>query len=183
MRSDARHNAARLVDAALAVFAERGLGATLDEVAKRAGVSQGTLYNRFGGRDGLIDAVLPELLSAKLADALADARSQADSLSRFERFVTVACELQASDPAFCDVISSRFASSVQVQAFFSGTLDAAEEFITAGVSDGVLDPDLRAEDVQDLLLATAGILHERGAEGAPHVRRLVRYFLAGTRRR
>lgn len=182
MRSDARHNAARLVDAARAVFAERGLGATLEEIATRAGVSQGTLYNRFGGRDGLIDAVLPDLLSAKLAAALADARSQPDALSRFERFVTVVCGLQASDPAFCDVISARFASSVQVQAFYSGTLDAAAEFIAGGIDDGALDPDLRAEDVQDLMLATAGIVHERGAEGAPHVHRLVRYFLAGTRR-
>ncbi len=40
------------------------MDAPLEEIAATAGVSAGTLYNRFGGRDALIDAVMPDLVEA-----------------------------------------------------------------------------------------------------------------------
>ncbi|AUA16977.1 Bacterial regulatory protein, tetR family [Streptomyces malaysiensis subsp. malaysiensis] len=59
LRADARRNLEKLRAAALDVFQERGLGAPLDEVARRADVSIGTLYNRFSSRRELTDSVLP----------------------------------------------------------------------------------------------------------------------------
>jgi hypothetical protein len=50
-------NRAALVDAARAVMAERGLGAPLDEIARRAGIGNATLYRRFPRRIDLIAAV------------------------------------------------------------------------------------------------------------------------------
>ncbi|HEV7788779.1 MAG TPA: helix-turn-helix domain-containing protein [Pseudonocardia sp.] len=56
--------------AARAVFAVRGLDAPLDEIARRAGVSIGTLYDRFPTRVDLVDAALAErvLTSVRLAE-------------------------------------------------------------------------------------------------------------------
>ena len=50
LRADAVRNRGKLLDAATAVLGELGLDAPLDEVARRAGVSIGTLYNRFPSR-------------------------------------------------------------------------------------------------------------------------------------
>jgi AcrR family transcriptional regulator len=58
MRADAQRNRERLIDAARDVFREQGYDASLDEVAKRAGVGAGTLYRHFPSRDVLMDAIM-----------------------------------------------------------------------------------------------------------------------------
>ena len=58
MRADAQRNRERLIDAAREVFREQGYDASLDEVAKRAGVGPGTLYRHFPKRENLIDAIM-----------------------------------------------------------------------------------------------------------------------------
>ena len=58
MRADARRNRDRIVEVAREVFRERGYDASLDEIAKRAGVGPGTLYRHFPTRDALLDAVM-----------------------------------------------------------------------------------------------------------------------------
>ena len=56
MRADARRNRQRLLDAALQVYAERGADdASLDEIARRAGVGIGTLYRHFPTRQALLE--------------------------------------------------------------------------------------------------------------------------------
>ena len=58
MRADAKRNYDRLLEAGRAVFREQGYDASLDEVAKRAGVGPGTLYRHFPTRDVLLDAIM-----------------------------------------------------------------------------------------------------------------------------
>lgn len=67
MRADARRNYARLVEQARIAFTEAGTDASLDEIARRAGVASGTLYRHFPTRLDLIGAVLTEQMAA-LAD-------------------------------------------------------------------------------------------------------------------
>ena len=58
MRADARRNRQRLIEAALAAFADHGADdASLDEIARRAGVGIGTLYRHFPTRQALLEAV------------------------------------------------------------------------------------------------------------------------------
>jgi AcrR family transcriptional regulator len=58
MRADAKRNYDRIVEVAREVFREQGYDASLDEVAKRAGVGPGTLYRHFPNRDALLDAIM-----------------------------------------------------------------------------------------------------------------------------
>jgi len=58
MRADAKRNYDRIVEVAREVFREQGYDASLDEVAKRAGVGPGTLYRHFPKRDDLLDAIM-----------------------------------------------------------------------------------------------------------------------------
>jgi AcrR family transcriptional regulator len=69
LRRDAARNRKRLLEAAAEVFAEQGLQASVDDVARVAGVGMGTLYRRFPTKDALIDELVRELLTEDLQDA------------------------------------------------------------------------------------------------------------------
>jgi AcrR family transcriptional regulator len=58
VRADAQRNRDRIVEVARQVFRERGYDASLDDIAKMAGVGPGTLYRHFPTRDALLDAVM-----------------------------------------------------------------------------------------------------------------------------
>lgn len=64
LRADARHNRERILAAAEEVFMEQGVAASLEAVAKRAGVGIGTLYRRFATRDALLAATYSDRLLA-----------------------------------------------------------------------------------------------------------------------
>ncbi|MER7718349.1 helix-turn-helix domain-containing protein [Streptomyces flaveolus] len=64
MRADARRNRERLLAVAAQAFAERGEGASLDDIAKRAGVGVGTLYRHFPTRRALLEAAYLERIEA-----------------------------------------------------------------------------------------------------------------------
>ncbi|MER6365903.1 helix-turn-helix domain-containing protein [Kitasatospora sp. NPDC001527] len=68
-RTDARLNRERLVAAAREVFAEAGPGASLNEIARRAGVGPGTLYRHFPNRSALLTAVLADRIETLHARA------------------------------------------------------------------------------------------------------------------
>ncbi|MCO5974512.1 TetR/AcrR family transcriptional regulator [Actinoallomurus soli] len=75
MRADARRNVDRIIAAAGAVIAEHGADASLEEVARRAGVGSATLHRHFPSRQALLEAVFRgrvEALCAKADDLLSD---------------------------------------------------------------------------------------------------------------
>jgi AcrR family transcriptional regulator len=86
-RADARRNYEQLVEQAKIAFAEFGVDASLDEIARRAGVASGTLYRHFPTRLDLIEAVLAEQI-AQLVDLgrrLLTAEDEFDALSTWLR--------------------------------------------------------------------------------------------------
>ena len=64
LRRDAERNRQLILDTAKMVFAQRGLDASLDEVAHAAGLGVGTVYRRFPNRDALIDALFDDMLAS-----------------------------------------------------------------------------------------------------------------------
>jgi AcrR family transcriptional regulator len=69
LRADARRNYDRLVAAADAAFTERGADASLEDIARRAGVGIGTLYRHFPTREALLAKVLDDSAAAMIARA------------------------------------------------------------------------------------------------------------------
>jgi len=67
MRADARRNYEQLVEQAKIAFAEFGMDASLDEIARRAGVASGTLYRHFPTRLDLVETVLAEQIAVLVA--------------------------------------------------------------------------------------------------------------------
>lgn len=69
MRADARRNRERLLGVAVEAFAKHGEGASLDDIAKHAGVGSGTLYRHFPTRRALLEAVYADRIEAIAARA------------------------------------------------------------------------------------------------------------------
>jgi AcrR family transcriptional regulator len=86
-RADARRNYGQLVEQARVAFAEFGVDASLDEIARRAGVASGTLYRHFPTRLDLIEAVLAGQIAelAGLGRGLLTAEDEFDALSTWLR--------------------------------------------------------------------------------------------------
>jgi AcrR family transcriptional regulator len=75
-RADAQRNSARVLEAARTVFAEHGPDASLEEIARRAGVGIGTLYRHYPTRQVLVSAVFQADIES--AQARADELLRAD---------------------------------------------------------------------------------------------------------
>jgi AcrR family transcriptional regulator len=75
LRRDAERNRQRILRAASEVFTERGLGVSLDEIARHAGVGVGTVYRRFGTKEDLVEALFVDRVEsiAALAEQAAEA--------------------------------------------------------------------------------------------------------------
>ena len=90
MRADARRNYDRLLGEARTAFTERGVDASLDDIARRAGVGIGTLYRHFPTREALLEALLRERFDELAAHArrLLDAETPRAALAEWlEAFV------------------------------------------------------------------------------------------------
>ena len=113
MRADAVRNRDRLVAAAAELFTERGVDVPLDEVARKAGVSIGTLYNHFPNRGALLDVVLSDRLA--VIDRLArQALADADPWRGFIGFLHSLFAMQASDRSINDAVARNPVGAVDI---------------------------------------------------------------------
>jgi AcrR family transcriptional regulator len=104
MRADARRNRERLLDAAATAFAELGLDVSVAEIARRAGVGQGTLFRRFLTKADLMVAILVERLGE--LRALAEAQlEEPDPWAALRGFMVAGAEMRASDLGFVQAAS------------------------------------------------------------------------------
>jgi AcrR family transcriptional regulator len=94
LRRDAEQNRQRLLDAAADVFAEHGLEASVEEIARVAGVGMGTLYRRFPTKDALISALVHDVLSTMLR--IAQEGTERPDGTGLEYFLEAASAYQAA---------------------------------------------------------------------------------------
>jgi AcrR family transcriptional regulator len=94
LRRVAEQNRQRLLDAAADVFAEHGLEAGVEEIARTAGVGMGTLYRRFPTKDALISALVDDVLTTMLK--LAGEGAERGDGTGLEYFLEAASAYQAA---------------------------------------------------------------------------------------
>ncbi|GAA3382906.1 TetR/AcrR family transcriptional regulator [Cryptosporangium minutisporangium] len=152
LRRDAQRNREALVAAAKGVFAARGLDAPLEDVARAAGVSIGTLYNRFPTRAELVDAALIDTVEASVASA-AQALTAPDPWQGLVDHLTAIGGLQARHRGFTDIcVRTLPPDSATEQAkrrgheLFVALLDRARAV-------GALRPDVDTSDIGLLVWA------------------------------
>ncbi|WP_020496559.1 TetR/AcrR family transcriptional regulator [Sciscionella marina] len=151
LRADAERNAEQIRRAAIDAFHGRGLTVPLEEVAKVAGVSKGTIFNRFGGRIGLIEAVIEEVVATELYAIMDRARSIGEPGERLRYYVTAIRDLQYRQPALVDTMLQIYPDSTNLMAICRAGTEIHEELVTASRASGALRPDFTADDLQVLL--------------------------------
>src|ERR1700761_4071147 len=96
LRKDAARNRAALLEAARVVFAERGLDASLDDIARQAGLGVGTAYRHFAKKPAVIAGIFDQAIDEVLATADA-ARAIEDPCLALATFFEAAATSQAKD--------------------------------------------------------------------------------------
>ncbi|GLW13064.1 TetR family transcriptional regulator [Microtetraspora sp. NBRC 13810] len=181
LRADARRNLEKLKVAALEVFQERGLETPLEEVARRADVSIGTLYNRFRSRQELIDAVLPDLALRSLDRVMRRAGAQATPWKRFVAYVEGMCALQAADAALNDIIAQAYQNAAELSAACQKSLTFGSRLIAEAQADGSLRTDLTPDDIFVIFWLNAHLTRTVGTAAPDAWRRQIAFTLDGFR--
>jgi AcrR family transcriptional regulator len=96
LRADAERNRQRILEAAAEVFTQRGFEATLDDVARRAGVGVGTVYRRFPDKAALAEALFTDRIDALVALA-EQAQGEPDAWAALVTFLEQAAEMLVGD--------------------------------------------------------------------------------------
>jgi AcrR family transcriptional regulator len=105
LRADARRNREKVLAAARAVFAEQGVDAQMDDVARRADVGVGTVYRHFPTKDALLNALSDELF-AVVADHARDLLALDDPWEAFTQSMWFGGEKTAGDRAFSEILAA-----------------------------------------------------------------------------
>ena len=176
LRADAQRNRERILDAARQVFAEEGLDASLNEVARRAGVGVATLFRRFPTREDLIAATFADPMTqyaALIETALADP----DPWQGFCGYVRAVCSMQAGDRGFTDVLTQTFSTAKEFEAQRDLAFRRFTELIARAKEAGGLRSDFVAEDLPMLLMANAGVVAATAGAAPETSPRLVEYLI------
>jgi AcrR family transcriptional regulator len=156
LRSDAQDNRDRVLEAARELFAESGLGVTMRQIARRAGVGPATLYRRFPTKQDLVlEAFMGELgaCSAIVREAAADPDPWRGFCSVIER-VTV---LNARNQGFTDAFLAEYPSVVDFTAHRAALTREIAAISRRAIAAGELRADFVVDDFMLVLLAGRGL--------------------------
>jgi AcrR family transcriptional regulator len=161
MRADALRNRQQLLTAAADLFAERGVDVPLDEIARRAGVSIGTLYNHFANRGALLDAALPDW-GAEVDRLAAAALADPDPWRGFAGFIDGLFVIQARNRSMNDAIARTPVGPVDVASECGRAGGVLESVVNRAREAGVLRPDFSAGDLATMIGAMSKVIAMSG---------------------
>jgi AcrR family transcriptional regulator len=157
LRADARRNHERILTAARDVVIERGPGAPLEEVARRAGVGIGTLYRRFADRGALLTAVVAAALeqsreAAELAgDGTGDATGEGTGLDALARYMHAVLDVRVS-AVIPQVLDRDDLDRSVIDPLREASAAAVDRLIQAAHDDGSLAREVSFGDVGTLMV-------------------------------
>jgi len=166
-RADAQRNRQRLLEVALDAFAKQGIDASLEAIARTAGVGIGTLYRHFPSREALALAAyqhdVERLCEAadELIETLAPDAALREWLARFSDYII-------TKRGMSDVIRTML---IDPQPFYAGlnirkrVLAAVTTLLHRGTTANLIREDIDAEVV---LLAMIGVWYASAEQTTPH---------------
>jgi AcrR family transcriptional regulator len=155
-RADAQRNRLRLLETAKAAFAEKGATASLDEIARTAGVGIGTLYRHFPTRDALVEAVYRNELMQMIEAAKRLAATQ-PPVEALRKWLLLFVDYMATKRGMAEVLNSIAGGTANLYADSGAQIKQA---VAALVDRAVANGDIRLHiDPMDLLRALAGVVN------------------------
>jgi AcrR family transcriptional regulator len=173
MRADAQRNYDRIVSAASEAIAQDGAEASLEAIARSAGVGSATLHRHFPSRWSLMEAVFAERVGCLIdrAEELRDAPEPLDALVRWLR--EVAAYATTTRGLAAALLNGPPAESGTCQAHL---IAAGEPLVRRAVEAGVVRGDVATADLLTLVNAISLAAQQAGPEEAE---RLVTLVLEG----
>ncbi|AIR98913.1 TetR/AcrR family transcriptional regulator [Streptomyces glaucescens] len=180
-RADALRNRERIVTAAREMFVEFGPDVPLDEIARRAGVGNATVYRNFPDRDSLVREVVCSVIDRTVHAAEQALAETGDAFAALERIAHAAADERIS--ALCPMVSSTFDQNhPDLEAARQRFEELVGEVMDRAKTAGQLRPDV---GVGDLMVAVAQLSRPPAGTACPSADRFVhrhlQLFLDGLR--
>ena len=180
-RADAIRNRERVLEAAKAVFSQGGPEASLEAVARRAGVGIGTLYRHFPTREALYEAVYRREVEqlVELAKHLVEIKMA--PVEALQRWLRAGVEFMATKKGMAAALAMAAHGSSELVAYSLDRLTwAVGELLQRAAAAGEIRADI---DPEDLLRALVGMCYAHDRPGwQAGVLRLIDVFIDGLRR-
>ncbi|MBT0771101.1 TetR/AcrR family transcriptional regulator [Kineosporia sp. J2-2] len=159
LRADARRNRERLLRSAVLAFSRDGTDASLEGIAKDAGVGIGTLYRHFPSRDELVEAAYRNEL-ARLCDAAGELLVAHPADQALRRWMDHFIDYMTTKREMADALTAVIASGRNPYSTSRARMTAAvDDLLGAGVRADLLRGDVQPVDV---LLTLSGIAMTAG---------------------
>ncbi|MBV9379415.1 MAG: TetR/AcrR family transcriptional regulator [Streptosporangiaceae bacterium] len=180
LRRDAERNRQRILRAAAEVFTERGLEATLDDVARHAGVGVGTVYRRFPDKVALVSELFQDRIDAMVAEA-ERAHAEPDPWTGLVSYLKYVAETFAGDLGLRQMMMFGAHGGTRTRYARERMRPAVTRLVKRAQAAGQVRADLRATDIPfiAIMLTTAG---EYAAQVRPDIwRRYLNLIIDGLR--
>ena len=178
-RADAERNRERILEAAKEAFTRDGAAASLDDIARRSGIGNATLYRHFPTRDDLIEAVYRNEVE-KLAAAEQRFAVSMPPLEALRAWMLLFIDHVSDKKLIIPVMDTVAGGSMRL---LEGSRSLIHTAFVASVKRAIASGDLRSDtDPDDFVRALVGIFHTTALPGwEPSARRLVDVLIAGSR--
>jgi len=178
-RADAVRNRERVLEAAKAVFSAGGAEASLEAVARRAGVGIGTLYRHFPTREALYEAVYRREVE-QLGELAEQLKNEARPVDGLRRWLSSNVEFVATKKGMAAALALAAHGSPELHSY---TFDRLTEAVGALLDRAVAAGEIRADvSPEDLLRALVGMCYLHDQPGwQSTVLRLMNVFVDGLR--
>jgi AcrR family transcriptional regulator len=180
LRADAERNRRRILEAGRSLFAERGLGVTLDDVAHRAGVGVGTAYRRFPDKEALIDALFEERIDELVAWA-EEGLAHADPWDGLALFFERGLAAQATDRGLMELVLSPAHGRDRVALARERLRPVVDALVERARASGQLRPDVQGTDMPLIHLMLSAVVDYTRDVGPGVWRRYLTIMLDGLR--
>jgi len=175
-RADAARNHQRLIDAAAEVFAARGLDATLDDIARHAGVNVATAYRHFANKHELAREFLSQCVGQAVALA-EQAAAEPDPWQGLTLFIEQSLQMMTANRALGDVLTHAYGAE-HLAELLDRITGPLEQLLARGREAGAVRPDVAATDLAPILEMLSAIT---GLSGPGLPGRYIALILAGLR--
>jgi AcrR family transcriptional regulator len=178
-RSDAQRNRERILEVAKGAFTRYGAEASLDDIARQAGVGAGTLYRHFPTRDALIESVYRSEVE-KLAAAARDFAAAMPPVEALRAWLLLFVDYIAAKHIIAPALNSVAGGPSRLyESSRSLVQGAIEELVKRAKKIGDVRRDI---DASDLLRAVIGVSYvNSGGDWQQSAKRLVEILIAGSR--
>jgi AcrR family transcriptional regulator len=157
LRVDAERNRTRILTAAREVFAERGLGVTMHDIADHAGVGVGTIYRKWPDKDALIEALFEDGMTT-VTDVARQAMEAEDPWAGLVSFLDGILALQAGDRGLKEVMIGRPETAFGVDPGHDRFAAIAADLLARAQATGQLRTDLQPSDIALVQLMVGEII-------------------------